>query len=794
MNKKITRRLMALVLVMCMVVGDFSGVYAAPAKTSKTTTVKASSVKLNKNLITLAKKKSYTLKATIAPKKATTKKLEWSSSNKKVATVNSKGKVVAKNYGTAVIKVKVKGTNKVAKCTVKVGTPVKSVKLNTKTLNMFTKQSKKLTATFTPKKVTVPGVTYTSSNKKVATVDKNGKVVAKKAGTAVITATAKDGTGKKAKVKVIVTQPVTKIKLAAAKSTLEIGDKTKVTAKIAPSNAKNKAVTFSSSNARVAKVDSKGNVTAVTEGTAVIKATAKDGSKKYGQVKITVRASLKGIAWDAKTLKISKINPGNPVNLGLIIKPDYAHIESIKYTSSNEKIAKVTKDGQLIGLSNGKVTIKAKVTDFYGNSKSIYLDNIEVYTPVKDVKINYEELDLFAGESKEIKAGVLPETASNQEVIFKSSNETVATVDENGVVKAVGEGIANITVYSKENNKISKVCHVTSKIPVEDINIEGKKDSLYESQQIQLNVTATNSNATDKTFTFSSSNKDVVNVDENGKVTAVKAGTADITVHANGARNLEKKFSISVKAIVGEVSWNEASAQLSTVEVNSQTQFGYVVKPADADVTSQYSSSNEEVAVADNTGLVTAKKNGKAVIKLVITDGAGNTKTLEKEIIVKTSVTGLNLSENEKTIYKDESDNEPAIYQIVYNVLPETASNTNVSFESDNVNVVTVNDSGVVTAVGPGTANITVKTQDGDKTAKIAITVATLKTKETASTSQEVENALKNKDLEVLTVKDATDVQIPEGSYNNVSLVINSPNGHIENYAQFKDVKINAVS
>ena len=132
MSKKMQKRIMAFVLVLCMVIGNFSGVSAAPKKT-----VKATSVKLNKSLITLKAKQSYNLKATIEPKKATTKTLIWSSSNKKVATVTSKGKVTAKKNGTAVITVKVKGTKKSAKCTVKVGNPVTKVTLTPGSISMF---------------------------------------------------------------------------------------------------------------------------------------------------------------------------------------------------------------------------------------------------------------------------------------------------------------------------------------------------------------------------------------------------------------------------------------------------------------------------------------------------------------------------------------------------------------------------------------------------------------------------------------------------------------------------------
>ena len=155
--------------------------------------------------LTLKKGKTFTLKSKVTVTGKASKKVTYKTSNKKIATVNAKGKITAKKKGTAKIYV-ISKANKKKKCTitVTVGTPVTKVKLNKTKSTMTIGKKQTLKATVTPKKASSKAVVWKSSNKKVATVTSKGVVKAKKAGTATITATAKDGSGKKATCKVTV--------------------------------------------------------------------------------------------------------------------------------------------------------------------------------------------------------------------------------------------------------------------------------------------------------------------------------------------------------------------------------------------------------------------------------------------------------------------------------------------------------------------------------------------------------------------------------------------------------------
>ena len=176
-----------------------------PDPESKPTEIEVTNIKLNKTSVNLYLGKSETviLKATIEPSNATNKKITWTSDNKNIATVDINGKVISKKNGT--VKITAKSDNgKIATCNVTVITPASSIKLNktTSEINLIKAKTATLKATISPSTASDKTVTWSSSNTKVATVDKNGKITAKKIGTATITATIN---GKKATCKVTVT-------------------------------------------------------------------------------------------------------------------------------------------------------------------------------------------------------------------------------------------------------------------------------------------------------------------------------------------------------------------------------------------------------------------------------------------------------------------------------------------------------------------------------------------------------------------------------------------------------------
>ncbi|MDR3344823.1 MAG: Ig-like domain-containing protein, partial [Oscillospiraceae bacterium] len=218
------------------------------------------SVALNKTAATIGAGQTTTLTATVAPANATNKTITWSSNNTAVATVDSKGKVTAKKAGTATITAKShNGKTKSAVITVKAA-PTKIVLSKAVTLGVGEKFSTSVTITPT---TALSTRTYTSSNTKIATVDKNGKITAKAVGTAKITV--KTYNSKTSTVTVTVKKAPSKITLNNTKATVAKG-KTLTFKAALPAKTASYARTWTTSNSKIATV-SGGKITAKAKGT-----------------------------------------------------------------------------------------------------------------------------------------------------------------------------------------------------------------------------------------------------------------------------------------------------------------------------------------------------------------------------------------------------------------------------------------------------------------------------------------------------------------------------------------------
>ena len=267
---------------------------------TQTPVVEVESVSLNKSEMTLTEGESETLAATVTPENAENKSIIWSSNNEAVATVDANGTVIAKRAGTAVITAT--STNgKSAGCTVTVEKkqiPVTEVRLSESTVGIVEGSTYKLTATVLPENTTdSKNVSWSSNNEAVATVDANGNVTAKRAGTAVITATSTNG--KTAGCTVTVSKkeiPITEVRLNKSTETLTEGETTTLTATVLPENTTyGKSVKWSSSNVAVATVDLMGKVTAKSAGTAIITATSENGKTASCTVTVNKKDTYTGL-------------------------------------------------------------------------------------------------------------------------------------------------------------------------------------------------------------------------------------------------------------------------------------------------------------------------------------------------------------------------------------------------------------------------------------------------------------------------------------------------------------------
>lgn len=156
------------------------------------------------------------------------------------------------------------------------------------------------------------------------------------------------------------------------------------------------------------------------------------------------------------------INKGDKIKLKTTIVPADAVDKTIKFSSENTKVASVSSEGEITGLSSGTTKIIAKANN--GVTSSI---TINVYSPVTDILLGTQNCTVQVDGQYKINASVLPEDANNKNINYKSENEEIATVDTNGNIIGIAEGKTNIIVSTEEGN-INKKVSVTVIRKLED--------------------------------------------------------------------------------------------------------------------------------------------------------------------------------------------------------------------------------------------------------------------------------------------------------------------------------------
>ena len=521
---------------------------------TQTPVVEVESVSLNKSEMTLTEGESETLAATVTPENAENKSIIWSSNNEAVATVDANGTVIAKRAGTAVITAT--STNgKSAGCTVTVEKkqiPVTEVRLSESTVGIVEGSTYKLTATVLPENTTdSKNVSWSSNNEAVATVDANGNVTAKRAGTAVITATSTNG--KTAGCTVTVSKkeiPITEVRLNKSTETLTEGETTTLTATVLPENTTyGKSVKWSSSNVAVATVDLMGKVTAKRAGTAIITAISENG--KTASCTITVNKKDTNITITEVRLNKSTetLKEGDTTTLTATVLPENTtDSKSVSWRSSNSEVATVDANGTVTAKRAGTAVITATSTNGKTAGCTVTVSKKEI--PIIEISLDKSSATLTEGETTTLTATVLPEnTTDSKSVSWSSSNSEVATVDANGTVTAKRAGTVVITATSTNGKTAGCTVTVSRKeIPITEISLDKSSATLTEGETTTLVATVLPENTTyGKSVKWSSSNVAVATVDLMGKVTAKSAGTAIITATSENGKTASCTVTVNKK-------------------------------------------------------------------------------------------------------------------------------------------------------------------------------------------------------------------------------------------------------
>ncbi len=578
--------------------------------------------------------------------------------------------------------------------------PTKIV-ISKSSLALSSGQTAKLSATVYPKNTVNSSVAWSSSDKSVATVSKDGVVTAVGNGKAKIYCSAVNGI--KDYCSVNVSTLSTDVILNTKTLNMYKSQTKTLTATVLPDDTTDKSLSWKSSDTSVAKVSSSGKVTAVGTGTATITCKTKDtGAFMTCKVNVTKKVYVKSVSLDESEKAIFK---NKTFQLTATVVPTNASDKAVTWKSTDTSVATVSSKGVVTGKKNGTATIIATTRDGKYSATCV----IKVKTRATGVTLNKTKTSLYVGEKYTLKPTVKPSSASNKNVTWKSSDKSVATVSSKGVVTAKGTGTATITATTQSGSfKASCKVYVDEFVKVEKVVLSKSSKTLNVSDTYTLKATVVPADASNKSVTWKSSNSKVAKVSSKGVVTAVGKGTAKITVTTKDGK---RKDVCTVKVKYTPVKSLKLSKSSLTLDAGTSKKLSYTISPSNAsnkNVT--WSSSNKKVAKVSSSGKVTAVSAGTATITCKTKDG-GIKKTckvtVKRVLDPNQPVLGIRMNQSAIRI------NAGMTYRLTASIIPANAGNQYVIWTSNNPDVATVNGKGIVTAKKAGTAVIYVTTLDG---------------------------------------------------------------------------------
>ncbi|MES2524450.1 MAG: Ig-like domain-containing protein [Gemmatimonadota bacterium] len=650
----------------------------------------------------------------------------WTSGAPSVAEVDSDGNVRAVGPGSAIIIAASEGRTATVSVSVR-GVPVGSVFVTPTTATMFTGDDLDLSAQVRDEAgvvLTGRNVLWTSNDERVALVSSSGRVRAIAAGTARITASA-DGVNGSSTI-TVTAEPVLSIVVTPSPVTLTLPSATvqlsATTRGRDDITLTGRTVTFSSSDATVASVSSTGLVTALRAGTTTI-TVASEG--KTTTVPVTVNAAP--IASITVSLAASSVVAGTPTTATAVLRDASGTALTgrvVTWSSSNTAVATVSPTGAVTTLSAGSATITATSE---GQSASANLTvTAPPPSPVATVTVTLSPTSVVAGGTSTATAVTRNAGGSvltGRTITWSTSDATVATVNNSGVVTTLKAGTVSVTATS-EGRSGSATLTVTAPppAPVATVTVTLAASSVVAGTSTTATAVlrdAAGATLTGRTVTWTTSDASVATVSATGAVTALKAGTATITATSEG-RSGSAALTVTAPAPAPVATVTVALAASSVAAGASTTATATLRDAAGATLTGRtvtWSTSDQTIATVSATGAVTTLKAGSVTISAA-SEGRTGSATLTVTAPPPAPVATVSVSLGSATITEGASTVATAQLR---GANGQTLSDRTITWSTSSAAVATVSSDGTVTAQGPGTATITAASEGRTGTATVTV-------------------------------------------------------------------------
>lgn len=509
-------------------------------------------------------------------------------------------------------------------------------------------------------------------------------------------------------------------------------------ANITPASAQNQGVGWTSSDKSVAVVNN-GIVTALKNGTVVITAVTRDGGYK-AECKVTIEdiPELENIILDKTNITLE--GDGSSAVLIASPVPEAAHIPGIIWSSSDSNVAEVKQDGCVYAIANGSADIKAQTEDgSFTAVCHITVQGVSKEVAVSSIEFTESSVQLDNKNKKhQLAAIVIPASAANKECVYYSEDNSIAVVDDSGMVKAVGNGTTNICVISNDG-RFTASCKVSvsgfkdtaiKKLELDKGNIKVERGSTGYLYVRKEPVTS------DEILDWSSNNPDAVDVvaDEYGMSAevivyeeAVMGSTAIITVSS--------ETGVSAECFVEVTEYGVKKIDMDHKKLYMLPGESYEMEadivPREAEGSEIiWHSNNIQVAQVDENGVVKVQKNAKAGSTAIITSSnITRTKESECKVIVQSKevkIKKLTTTKRNISLYPGQKADMSVKY------MPADATDVQLLYTSNNPGIVKVSKNGKISVPsgykGTAEVKVTAKSKNG-KTVSSVIKVKQKKIK-----------------------------------------------------------------
>ena len=541
----------------------------------------------------------------------------WTSSDVDIATVTESGLVTALSPGGTIITATAEGRSAFASITV-AAIPIASVVITPAVNEVFVGQTTQLTAEardVSGAPLTDRVIVWATNRPQVATVTSEGLVTAISSGTATITASSE---GRSATATVNVSpRPVSSVVLSPGQATMTAGQSLQLTVSLTDDRGQvltGRQVSFATSNVQVATVSATGLVTGIAPGSVTITALS-EGSTGTAAIVVTPEpvasvdiSPASGSVVVGSTLQLYA-TPRNAAGQPLSGR-------TITWSSGAPGLASVSATGLVTGLTIGNAVVLASVEGRQGSAMIIVRQ-----VPVASITINPASATTAVGQTVTLSAKTLDATGNvltGRVVGWSSSDQTVATVDNNGVVTGIAAGTVTVSASSEGQSNTATVQVTASVATAMLVVVSPAQANVAVGQSVQLSAVVRDANGTvisNAPVTWSTSNRFLAGVSSTGVVTGVAAGTATITAISGTASGTA---SISVQVPLAAVDRIVVTPRDPTIDVGKTVQLVATLTDQQGNVltgrTVTWTSSDQSRATVSNTGLVSGIRSGSVTI------------------------------------------------------------------------------------------------------------------------------------------------------------------------------------